>query len=74
MRDTKALCAVTALVVACCSGVHVSPALAMDEPDVEVEVIDIRALTLASPTGQQPALLLPRPHLPQAEANRAGAG
>jgi membrane-bound lytic murein transglycosylase D len=41
-----------------------APAAAMDEPAAEVEIIDIRALTLIPPSAE-PERLLPHPHMPQ---------
>ena len=76
MRETKARRALAALVVlACGAGSGFAQAFELDEPNVETEIIDIRALTIvpaAAPA--QPALLLPRPHLPQREAAGADAG
>jgi membrane-bound lytic murein transglycosylase D len=64
MPAFKAMRAAAVLVLTYGSSAVTTPAWAMDEPVVETEIVDIRALTLASPNPTRPALLLPRPHLP----------
>jgi membrane-bound lytic murein transglycosylase D len=46
---------------------------AFDEPVGDTEIVDVLALTLASPSPAQAGLLLPRPHLPH-EQDAEGAG
>ncbi|MGH8665011.1 MAG: transglycosylase SLT domain-containing protein [Burkholderiales bacterium] len=72
MPDFKAMRAVALLMLTYGVSAVSTQAFAFDEPAVEVEIIDVGALTLASPVPTQPALLLPRPHLPHEQADDAG--
>jgi len=64
MPDLKTAHAIAVLVLTYGAGTVSTEALAFDEPSVEPEIVDVLALTLASPTSAQAGLLLPRPHLP----------
>lgn len=73
MPEFRGIRALALVVLAYGAGTVSAQDFALDEQPVEVEVINIGALTLASPTPAQPALLLPRPHLPH-EQNAESAG
>ncbi|MPZ44214.1 MAG: transglycosylase SLT domain-containing protein [Betaproteobacteria bacterium] len=72
MPDFKAMRAVALLVLTYGLSAASTQAFAFDEPAAEVEIIDVGTLTLASPVPTEPALLLPRPHLPHEQAEGAG--
>jgi membrane-bound lytic murein transglycosylase D len=73
MPDFKALCAVALVVLTYGSRTASAQALGFDEPEAEVEIIDVGALTLASSVATEPGLLLPHRPLPHEQAEDAAA-
>ena len=73
MPDFKAMCSVALLVMTYGPSAASAQALGFDDSAAEVEIIDVRALTLASPVPNEPALLLPRAHLPHEQTEDAAA-
>ena len=75
MRETTATRALAALALTCSASAGFSQALTPDDPNIEPEVVEVRAAALLPRTvPAQPALLLPRPHIPNDAAGNAGPG